>query len=233
MLYLIGVGLNEKGISKEGLEATKKCKKVYLENYTVDFPYDVKKLELLIKKEIIPVGREKIENFSLLNKAKKSNIAILVYGNPLFATTHISLLQETKKRNIKFKVIHNSSVFDSIGETGLQLYKFGKITSIPKFESNSYLETVKENLSINAHTLILIDIRMDFEYALERFEKDAKNNGLVFDEIIVCSNIGTNDSKIYYKNINELKSKKIKKPFCIIVPGKLHFLEKEFLENFQ
>ena len=38
MLYLIGLGLNEKSISLEGLEAVKKCKKVYLEGYTVDFP---------------------------------------------------------------------------------------------------------------------------------------------------------------------------------------------------
>ena len=39
MLYLIGLGLNEKGISLEGLEVIKKCRKVYLEEYTVNFPY--------------------------------------------------------------------------------------------------------------------------------------------------------------------------------------------------
>ena len=32
MLHIIGLGLNEKGISIEGNETLKKCKKVYLEN---------------------------------------------------------------------------------------------------------------------------------------------------------------------------------------------------------
>ena len=39
MLYLIGLGLNEKSLSKEAIEIIKRCKKVYLEDYTVDFPY--------------------------------------------------------------------------------------------------------------------------------------------------------------------------------------------------
>ena len=52
MLYIIGLGLNIKGISKEGLEAVKRCKKIYLENYTIDFPYSsselVEKVEYLL-----------------------------------------------------------------------------------------------------------------------------------------------------------------------------------------
>ena len=46
MLYIIGLGLNVKGITKEGLDAIKRCKKVYLENYTVDFPYTIHQLNL-------------------------------------------------------------------------------------------------------------------------------------------------------------------------------------------
>ncbi|KKM86908.1 hypothetical protein LCGC14_1274180 [marine sediment metagenome] len=45
MLYLIGLGLNEKGISLEGLEAVKKCEKVYLESYTAEIPYSKEDLE--------------------------------------------------------------------------------------------------------------------------------------------------------------------------------------------
>ena len=44
MLYLIGLGLNLKGISNEGMEIVGRCKKVYLEDYTVDFPYHVNEL---------------------------------------------------------------------------------------------------------------------------------------------------------------------------------------------
>jgi len=37
--YLIGLGLDLKSISVDALDIIKKCKKVYLEDYTVDFPY--------------------------------------------------------------------------------------------------------------------------------------------------------------------------------------------------
>ena len=45
MLYIIGLGLNEKSISLEGIEAIEKCEKIYLESYTVEFPYSFEELE--------------------------------------------------------------------------------------------------------------------------------------------------------------------------------------------
>ena len=48
MLYLIGLGLNERGISLEGIEAIRKCKEIYLENYTIEFPYSAQGLEKVI-----------------------------------------------------------------------------------------------------------------------------------------------------------------------------------------
>ena len=53
MLYIIGLGLNVDGISKYGLEVVKRCKRVYLENYTVDFPYSEDELQHIMKKKII------------------------------------------------------------------------------------------------------------------------------------------------------------------------------------
>ena len=57
MLYLIGLGLNVDGISKYGLTIAKRCKKVYLENYTVDLPYSEGELDLHIGKKIISADR--------------------------------------------------------------------------------------------------------------------------------------------------------------------------------
>ena len=48
MLYLIGLGLNVDGISKYGLAIAKRCKKIYLENYTTDFPYSEEGLKEVI-----------------------------------------------------------------------------------------------------------------------------------------------------------------------------------------
>jgi len=228
MLYIIGLGLNEKSISLEGIEAVEKCERVYLENYTVEFPYSTERLEETIRKKIIPADRESVENLKLVEEAKNRDIALLVYGSPFSATTHITLIQEAKKQKVGYKVIYNASVLDAVAECGLQLYKFGKITSLPSFEANSFVDIVKENQKINAHSLILVDIGLKFEDAVKRIEKLTK------DKIVVCERLGTKDSKIYYRKISELKTLNVEAPFCFIIPAKsLHFLEKEMLENFQ
>src|SRR3989344_8556739 len=123
MLYLIGIGLELKDISLKALEAIKKCKKVYLDNYT-SVGASVKELEKLIEKSIIIGERSLIEDNieSILKEAKNDDIAILVYGDPLIATTHINYVIEAKKQDINVKIIHNISIANAITETGLMLY---------------------------------------------------------------------------------------------------------------
>jgi len=232
MLFIIGLGLNNRGISKEGLLALEKCKKVYLDGYTVDFPYEL--IDLKLSKRIFPLKRGEVESNRLIDEAKGRNIALLAYGSPLFATTHIGLILDAEKQKVKVKVIYATSVFDAIAETGLQLYKFGKTTSLPAFDDKyetDFLKYVKENLSINAHSLILIDIGLGSEDAFFYLEKAAKNN-VKLDKIVVCSRLGTDDSQVYYDTVYNLRRKKIEKPFCFIIPGEMHFLEQEALERF-
>jgi len=239
MLYIIGLGLNERGISKQGLLALEKCHKIYLEGYTVDFPYDIENLYL--GKKIKILSRGDVESDKLIKEAKGRNIALLVYGSPLFATTHMSLVLEAAKAGIKTKIIHAASIFDAIAETGLQLYKFGKIASMPNDDKESknnkeksdFLKYVKENQSINAHSLILIDIGMKLEDALDKIERQAKKEKIKIDKIIVCSKMGTKRAKILYSKIKNLKKAKIKNPFCFILPSNLHFLEKDGIERFK
>lgn len=235
MLYLIGIGLNERGISTQGLDIVRRCKKVYLESYTVELPYLFKQLEEVVKKKIISADREFVESLGIVDEAKRMDVALLVYGSPLTATTHISLVQEARMSGIKCKVIYGASVFDAIGETGLQIYKFGKIASMPKwsksFEPTSFMEIVKENQSIKAHSLILVDIGLEIRDALEELENSARKESVKLKKIVVCSRLGTKDSRIFYDRIESLKEKKIKAPFCIVILGKLHFVEEEFLKS--
>lgn len=238
MLYLIGLGLHINGISKQALEIVKKCKKIYLESYTVNFPYPKAQLENVINKKIFFADREKVEGLEIVDESKKKDVALLVYGSPFFATTHITLIQEAEEIGIRYKIIHNASVFEAVSETGLQLYKFGKITSIPKWETqknytpDSFIEIIKQNQSINAHTLILVDIGLNFENALEQLEISSKKYDLKLGKIIICQALGTKDQRIIYKKIDQLKEVRIKKPYCIIIPDKLHFNEKEILKEF-
>lgn len=238
MLYIIGLGLNAKGISVEGMDAVSRCKKVYLENYTVDFPYSIGELTETIGKKIEPMNREDVENLKIVDEGKKLNVALLVYGSPLTATTHISLIEEAKASGIKYKVIYGSSVIDGVAETGLQLYKFGKIASMPawrkNYEPDSFMEIVQQNLSMKAHSLILIDIGLDIREALSQLEKSAKNHKVKIEKIVLCQSLGTKHQKIFYKSLDELRGfDNVRKPYCIIIPSKLHFVENDFLKNFE
>jgi len=231
MLYIIGIGLNKKGISLEGLEACKDSE-TYLESYTVDFPYYIKDIEKFIGKEVKKLEREDVESDKLINLAKKKNIALLVYGAPLSATTHNVLIEDCEKNSVKCKVIYSGSIFDAVAETGLSLYKFGKVASMPKFTENykptSFVDLVKENQSIKAHSLILVDIGLDFPSALKQLKES-----LEFERIVVCSKMGTEEQKIFYGSLNSLEEKDFEKPFCFIIPSELNFKEKDFLQKFK
>ncbi len=235
MLYLVGLGLNARGISKEGLLVLKKCKAVYLENYTVDFPYDIDDLNLDCK--IIPIDRKDVESNKLIKEAKSRKIALLVYGCPLFATTHMSLILDAQEQKVRTKVIYSASIFDGIAETGLQLYKFGKIASMPawrnKYEPDSFLEIIEDNLKIKAHSLILIDIGLSFKKALLQLGMALQNKGIDVDKILVCSKIGSEEgAEIKYGTIRDLREMNFDLPICFIIPSGLHFLEEECLEGF-
>jgi diphthine synthase len=232
MLYIIGLGLNARGISKEGVAAVEKCKKIYLENYTVEFPYGLESLHM--GQEVIRLERKDVESNKLIKEAKSIHVALLVYGCPLFATTHTSLVLDARAAGIEVKVIQAASVFDAIGETGLQLYKFGKIASMPAWTDKyqpDFLEYVEQNLSIKAHSLILIDIGLKFEKALTQLETAAKNRNMKLEKIIVCRKMGTDWQKVIYNSIENLRHEEVRAPYCIIIPSELHFMEKEFLES--
>ncbi len=240
MLYIIGLGLNENGISAEGLEIVKRCKTVYLENYTVEFPYSVNSISELIGKKVKVVDREYVESLEIIDESVKKSIALLVYGDPLMATTHITIMDECRKSGVKYKVVHAASILDAVSETGLQIYKFGKIASMPKwdiqkkFEPMSFMETIMENKSIQAHSLILCDIGLKFKDAMKQLKIAAeKANFKNIGNIVVCSKLGTPYSHVWYDFIQNLEEKNINAPFCIIIPGKMHFVEQEYLEGFR
>jgi len=236
MFHLIGLGLNEKSISLQALEAIKKCKYVFIEEYTVKLPYTKKELEKIVKKKIISIRREEVESLHVLLKAKKENVALLVYGAPLSATTHITIIDECIKQKIPYEIVYNAGVFDGIAQTGLQLYKFGKTASMPRWQKNyepdSFMQIIVDNQKIHAHSLLLIDPHFSSGDALSQFEKICKKNNIHLEKIIICSRLGTKQAKIFYGRIPQLKTKKILEPFCFILPAKLHFFEEQFIQRF-
>jgi len=238
MLYLIGLGLDKNDLSIKALKAIKLCKEVYLEYYTSIFPYSVRELEKVIGVKVVTADRDFVEEaHTLLKRAKNKNIALLVYGDPLIATTHISLIQEAKNMKVKVEIIHNISILNAITETGLEAYKFGKVTSIPKWKKNykpvSFFDVLKENQKAKAHTLFLFDNDLSLaeavSYLLQQDSKYFNKKTLC----IACSCLGTKKQEIKYARAEKIAKVKMQKPLCLIVPAKLHFVEKEFLKRFE
>ena len=239
MLYLIGLGLNdEKDLTLKAIEIAKKCD-CYCELYTSVWQGSLENLKDLIGKDIKLLKRKDLEEEQeiFLEKAKQNDIALFVPGDPLVATTHIDLAYQAKISKIPVKIIHNASIFSAVGETGLQIYKFGKTATIPM---NGKLEnvktTLKNNKKLGLHTLLLLDIDREnsINMSLAEAIKLLLKVKLVkdYDNLVVFSKAG-GDSEIYYNIAKELLVKKVDLPAVLVVPGKLHFREKDFLELFQ
>jgi len=237
MLYLIGLGLNEKSFSFESFKALKKCKKIYLEDYTSILNGDLKYLEELINKKIIKVDRDFVENYDPL-EAKKDNVAFLIIGDVFSATTHISMFNDCKNKNVDVRVFNNASIITAVGITGLEIYKFGKVASIP-FENKNVegpIKILNDNSKINAHTLFLLDLDpsknkfLSIKDAIEYLEKEGFNGN-----VVGCARLGSENFVVKYGSMDEIKNANFGKgPYCLIVPAKkLHFIEEEVLEKWK
>ena len=181
VLYLIGLGLcNEKDITVKGLEYIKQSDYIYMEYYTSILGIDSTKLEEYYGKKIILADREMIEigfDKEILEKAKSSKVSLLVVGDPFSATTHIDLYLRCIHEGVKVEVVNNASILNSIGITGLSLYRFGETVSIPffteKWRPYSFYDKICRNYKNDLHTLILLDIKVK-EISEENLAKGKK-----------------------------------------------------------
>ncbi|KAM3274384.1 hypothetical protein ACQJBY_043470 [Aegilops geniculata] len=172
MLYIVGLGLgDERDITVRGLDAVRRCAKVYMEAYTsllslgLD-PASLANLEKMYGKEITVADREMVEERAdqMLSEAADADVAFLVVGDPFGATTHTDLVVRAKNMGVEVKVIHNASVMNAIGVCGLQLYLYGETISIPFFTEtwrpDSFYEKIQNSHRLGLHTLCLLDIRV-------------------------------------------------------------------------
>ncbi|MGM5488492.1 MAG: diphthine synthase [Nanobdellota archaeon] len=238
MLYMIGIGLHDpRDITLKGLDAIKNSQRVYLEYYTSKFA-DIEELRSFTGKDIILADRNMVETktATILHGAEHDDIAFLVIGDPFGATTHIDIKMQAESRGIPVQVIHNASVLTAIGITGLELYKFGKTTSIP-FENQHVtapIDAYKQNLSLGLHTLFLLDLDpinnrfMSIENACNYLEV------LEPKSAVGCAGLGAPQPEIVFGTLKELKEHKFTLfPQCLILPGQLHFMEEEALGSYR
>jgi len=145
-----------------------------------------------------------------------------------------------KQIGTKLKVIGNTKVhvpspLHPIVPYNILMLEDEKGNRMPKKTIKDYNlgEVYEDKVDASENTVAVVKIKYDFyeavKEALEQLEQVSKKRNVSVEKIVICSHVGTNQSKIYFDFVKKLKNKKIKLPFCIIIPSELHFIEEEAL----
>lgn len=242
MLYIVSLGLHdEMDISLRGADAMKKCRRIFIETYTSSITINFASLEKIAGKKIELLDRKGVEESgAILESAKSCDTAFIVPGDALSATTHHHVVFDARKAGITVEIIHGSSIFSAVAETGLSLYKFGMTVSVPKPQENYFPESpymnILQNKKRGLHTLILLDIGMSAKEGIEvllMLEKKVKKKlFLEKTKLVAVAHLGVK-STIKYGTIRDLKNADLgAMPHTLILPGDMHFSEEDFVSQF-
>ena len=109
VLHLVGVGLgDEQDITLKGLNALKRCSKIYLEAYTSVLTVPKEQLEEAWGVAIEIADRQLCEEGceeAILQRAMTEEVALLVVGDPFGATTHSDLLHRAREMAVPTNVV--------------------------------------------------------------------------------------------------------------------------------
>ncbi|MEM2226637.1 MAG: diphthine synthase [Candidatus Bathyarchaeia archaeon] len=253
-LKFIGLGLyDELGMSLRGLEEARAAGVVFLELYTSPMPgLSIKRLERLLGKPIRPLGRGDLEerfHEAVLEPVKEAGSgALLVPGDPMVFTTHAGLRLEAERAGIRTSIIHAPSILSAVcGATGLHGYKFGKAATIPIPEGpsppESPYECVRDNRARGLHTLLLMDFRADEGAAMTinealgqllAIESKRGERALTPDTLVVgVARIGSPNQLVRGGRAKRMLGEEFgPPPHCLVIPGVLHFVERDYLRTF-
>jgi diphthine synthase len=245
MLFLVGAGLSEGGLTEEALELLKRDSvTIFAEKYTGWFGDRLLDLEKKLGKKVSILERSGLEDnlSSLITLAKKGDIAVLVAGDPLMATTHKISYIEAKKAGVDVSVIHASSIVSAaMGASGLDFYRFGQICTIPMWSDHykpvSFYETIEKNLASGLHSILLLDYDPQIgsiqpSYAADILAQAEKiyKKGIIkpSTKIIVLHNLSIPGEQKLLLSLEVVKGLRLDQgPTIMILPAKMSDVEKE------
>jgi diphthine synthase len=249
MLFLVGIGLSDGDITLKAQEVCSSCE-LFVERYTSTADDSrIKFMEGLFCRSIKQLGRSDMEENAktLLELARNRDVAVLIGGDPLIATTHKTLFIEAKKRGIEVRIVHAASIASAaIGESGLDFYRFGKVCTIPEWHEHytpvSFYETIRLNMQNNEHSLVLLDYDPLTESSMPladvvkelRAAEEAYKSGVVTDAmmLVVLNRLSQQQEFKTFVKFGELEKLNINKgPTVMIIPAKLTGIEEEALNS--
>ncbi|CAI5982782.1 unnamed protein product [Closterium sp. NIES-64] len=179
------------------------------------------------------------------------------------ATTHTDLMLRARQQGVAVSVVHNASVLNAVGATGLQLYRFGETVSIPFFtdtwQPDSFYDRILGNAARDLHTLCLLDIKVKepsleamargrIEYEAPRYMSvntaicqlllvEEKRHQQVCTPDSLCvgvARLGADSQCIVFGSMQQLSDVDLGPPLhSLVLCGALHELERDFLDAFK
>ena len=243
-LFLIGLGPGDLELmTQHAINVLRNMDKRYLEGYTATLPNDQeRKLEQIVG-PWERVMRPQIEDGKeILEEAESKNVAIMVVGDPMQATTHVDLIVRAKERGTPVTVVPGISAISlAVTSSGLQSYRFGRQVTLP-YAYGNYLPTsplryILDNQSRNLHTLVLLDldptglgiekpIHMSpaiagqvLQQMSKKWNEDNEEVNVGTWDVIVLSDLGTAQNRVYSTTIAELEGMDDGRVHCLILPS--------------
>jgi diphthine synthase len=252
MLWFVGTGIDGyRGLSVAALDVLRKCQVVYIERFTSAISEgDMKGLNSLLEVKVQPVQRWFVEDGrDIIESARTQNVALVSYGDPLIATTHCELRSRAARNSVKTAVLHSASgIASTIGESGLHVYKFGRMVTIMSelHSAITVYNTVFQNLLTGNHTVILTEYSYNDESKEQFFLNPSSVFNMLLDAerthkhqifsddtfVVVASRVGMQDQKIISGKVRSVRQLEFGiGPHSVIITGALHFTEIQALTS--
>jgi len=232
MLHLVGLGLDDDEITQKGLKAIESADKVYAEFYTNTETVEIERLEERTSQRIQKLSRDDVEQQDkIIESAKSEETVFLVSGDAITATTHYDIKKRAEGQGIQTSVVHAPSIFTSIAETGLSIYKFGRTVTLPRdMKPESITDYIQKNLSIALHTLVLLDIDYPAGEAAEKLIE--MDEDLAEKEAVFLERANLEEQSISVGRLEDLAVEG-DTPHSIIIIGDTSHVEEENLEEYR
>jgi len=164
VLTLVGIGVGgARGMGAGAREAISSAKAVYMETFTSPVPReDVEEVRRaaeaggaafrLVPRWAVEDGGE------ILRAAAAGDAALVCYGDPYVATTHIELRTRAAAAGTPTRTVHGASALTGVvGECGLHQYKVGRTATVTRAEASTPYDVLRENIDRGCHTVLLLE----------------------------------------------------------------------------
>lgn len=229
-----------------GVRAIRQADTAYLEYYTTPHePRLLQELEAAAGRTLTIVDRTFVEDGKkIIEEAAAGDVVLAVQGDPMIATTHSDLMVRAIGFGIPTAIIHGATIATAAASaSGLHFYKFGATVTFTRESVNYHQQVYKrihQNLLDGSHTLLLLEYNTEVGEGVGPaklidglLQAEANFKREVISEatfMVVLSRVGSPQEALKAGTLADLRTLDYgQAPHVAIVPGRLHFSEKEAL----